>query len=87
MPKGRLTHVIKIEKLGRLRVWQMRSEPFSGKSRGVRAQRKAYEQGFRMRTQDFNQGVNDRVGGPNFKTQPEARAWERGYGDAAAQEK
>lgn len=86
MAKGKVTHVIKIEILGRLRVWSMRSEPFSGTARGDKAKRKAYELGFVQRTQDVHNGTDERTTGPHFKTDVEARAWEQGYREAQAQD-
>lgn len=87
MAKGKPTHVIKIEKLGRLHVWTMRTVPaFSGATRN--AQRKAYEEGFRVRTQDFlHAEVRTEPPPPTLKRRGlTAVAWWQGYQAALAQE-
>jgi hypothetical protein len=79
--KGKVTHRIRIERLGEVQEWVLSDEPFADQ----RNLRRAYERGFYKRTSDFNQGIKFKVA-PAATVETVGDAYAHGYFDALNQE-
>jgi len=68
---------ILVERLGKVQTWTIPDEPFKGSAR----KRADFENGFRTRTFDFNQGI------VTHSWEDKSAAWVDGYHAAQDQEK
>lgn len=83
MSRGKVYMTITLHRLGKAQQWTLRTEPFAQH----RNLRRAYEAGFKRRTEDFNQGLTREViDRPAAKAMTVGDAFERGYADAIKQE-
>ena len=80
--KGTITHRISIERDGALQEWVLRDEPF----RDHPILRRAYERGFRQRTNDFDEGIEGEQQAVPAKVETVGDAYAHGYADALKQE-
>lgn len=77
MVKSKEPVKFRCERLGKVQTWTQPDEPFKGNAR----KRADYENGFRARTFDFNQGI------VTHSWDDKSPAWRDGYADAQAQER